>query len=70
MEAEAKLHFDPIKELLMNALPPGVIELHVPAKAMQGMMKPVIREIQKAIADWVKATAPTLATRRYCEPRC
>ena len=67
MEAEAKLHFDPIKELLMNALPPGVIELHVPAKAMQGMMKPVIREIQKAIADWVKATAPTLATRRYCD---
>lgn len=67
LEAEAKRQFDPIKEMLAGTLPPGVIELHVPAKAMQGMKKPAIREIQKAIADWVKATAPTLAMRRYSD---
>jgi hypothetical protein len=28
---------------------------------------PAVREIQRAIADWVKVTAPTLATRRYSD---
>jgi len=67
LEAEAKLHFDPIKEALTGALPPGVIELHLPAKAMQGLKKPAIRAIQGAIADWVRATAPTVPMRRYAD---
>ena len=67
LEAEAKLHLDPIKAALAGALPPGVVELHLPAKAMQGLKKSVIRAIQRAIADWVRATAPKLAIRRYSD---
>ena len=67
LEAKAKLHFDPIREMLAGALPPGVVELHLPAKAMQGLKKPAIREIQQAIADWVRVTVPTLATRQYSD---
>ena len=40
LEAEAKRHFDPIREALKDVLPADIIELHVPAKAMLGLKRP------------------------------
>lgn len=67
LEAEAKRHFDPIKVALKDSLPPDVIELHVPAKAMLDRAKPEVARIQAALIDWIRHTAPTLAARSYAD---
>jgi len=67
LDAEAKRHFEPISAGLANALPHGVIELHVPAKVMLGRSKTAIAGIQAALIDWIKHTAPTLPMRSYAD---
>lgn len=68
MEAEAKLHIEPIRIALAGVLPSTeVFELHIPAKAFQGRKKPEIRKIQEAIVIWVRQTAPMLPIKRYAD---
>jgi len=68
MEAEAKLHVEPIRVALIGALPSAeVFELNIPAKAFQGRKKREVRQIQEAIVDWVKRTAPALPIKRYAD---
>jgi hypothetical protein len=67
LEAEAKRHFDPIRDALKDVLPAEVIELHVPVKAMLGLKKADVVLIQAAITAWVRQTAPTLRTRSYAD---
>jgi hypothetical protein len=37
----------------------------IPANALQGRKMPEVRGIQRALIDWVKATAPTVPPQRY-----
>jgi len=67
LEAEAERHFEPIRAALKEALPPEVIELHVPAKAMLNRKKAEVVQIQTALVDWVKRTTSTLPTRSYAD---
>jgi hypothetical protein len=67
LEAEAKRHFDPIREALKDMLPTEIIELHVPVKAMLGLKKADVVLVQAAITAWVRQTAPTLRTRSYAD---
>jgi len=65
-EAEAKRHFDPIRDMLAGKLPPDdVFELHMPAMAMQGKRKRELEQIQIALAQWIEATAPTVKAVPY-----
>jgi hypothetical protein len=65
-EAEARRHFDPIREMLSGKLPSeDVFELHVPAMVMQGKRRREIDQIQAALVSWVEATAPTVRASRY-----
>lgn len=65
LEAEAKRHFDPIRDALKGVLPTEIIELHVPAKAMLGLKMADVVLIQAAITAWVRQIAPTLRMRSY-----
>jgi hypothetical protein len=67
LEAEAKRHFDPIRDALKDVSPTEIIELHVPAKAMLGLKKADAVLIQAAITAWMRQTAPTLRTRSYAD---
>lgn len=68
MEAQAARHFNPIVEALNGALgTAAVFELVIPANAFRDRKTTEVRRIQKAIVDWVKATAPTLPKRLYAD---
>lgn len=68
LNAEARFHFDPIKDAVKHAIPPNeVIELHVPAKALQGRPSKEIRSITDALAKHIIAIAPKLARRSYAD---
>jgi hypothetical protein len=59
--AEAKRHFDPIRDMLVGKLPSDdYFELVLPAKATQGIRTRELGRIQAIIADWVAATALTI----------
>ena len=66
LQAEAELHFGPICEAF-TVVPSEVLELHIPAKAMQGMKKAQIHKTQQVIIEWIKKTAPTLPLKRYSD---
>ncbi len=66
LEAEALVHFKRIEAMVTGRLPSSEhFELHMPVKATQGMKGAVIQGIQKAVAAWIIATAPTLPIARY-----
>lgn len=67
LEAEARRHFDPIKDALSGLLPAEIVEIHVPAKAMLGRKKADVAQIQTALIDWARRTAPALRTRSYAD---
>src|SRR5216683_6676970 len=46
LEAEAKRHFDAIKNAVTGLLHSDILEIHVPAKAMLGRKKDQVRRIQ------------------------
>jgi hypothetical protein len=66
LEAEAERHFRPIERMLAGKLPPtDVYELHIPAKATQGLRTRELQRMQTALANWVEATAPTIKAAPY-----
>jgi len=65
MNNQAGIHFEPIRTALAGILPLDVLELHIPAKAFQGLDKRAVQKIQEAIINWVKQTAPSLPVMRY-----
>lgn len=50
LEAEARRHLDLAEAALTGGLPNGIIEFHVPAKAMLGRSRVEIPHIQTAIS--------------------
>jgi hypothetical protein len=64
LEAESQRHFDPILKALAGALPSGVFELLVPAKAMLHRSRAEVAQIQSALIGWIKRAAPPLGMRR------
>jgi hypothetical protein len=63
MNAKADRLFTPIVDALNNALgTAAAFELMIPANALQGRKTREVRRIQQALIDWVKATAPSMAT--------
>jgi hypothetical protein len=66
MEAQAKQLFDPIKDALNGNLgSTAFFELRIPVNAFKGHAKKRVN-IQRALIDWVKATAPTLPKPPHC----
>jgi hypothetical protein len=66
MDAEAERLFKPIVDALKDALgTSAVFELMIPANALQGRKMTEVRSIQRALIDWVKATAPTVPPQPY-----
>jgi hypothetical protein len=63
MDAEADRLFKPIVDELKNALgTAAVFELMIPANALQGRTMPEVRDIQRALIEWVKANGARGAT--------
>jgi len=61
MEAEADRHFKPIEDALKDALGnTAMFELVIPVNAFQVKKKGEIEAIQKALIEWVKASASTM----------
>jgi hypothetical protein len=61
MEAKAGQLYKPIEDALKDALgTEAMYELVIPINAFQRKTMPEVHAIQKAIIDWVKATAPTV----------
>jgi hypothetical protein len=70
MDAEADRLFKPIADALKNALgTKAVFELMIPANALRGRRMTEVRGIQRALIDWVKATAPKVPAQRYGDYR-
>ncbi len=65
MNNQADTHYKPILDALNGNLPPGAFQLHIPAKAFQGMEKHAIKKIHDVIIGWIKQTAPTLPINPY-----
>jgi hypothetical protein len=66
LQAEAKRHFRPIEAMLAGKLPPTeTFELMIPVKAMQGLRMNDLQRVQRSLAAWVEATAPTLPLALY-----
>jgi hypothetical protein len=64
MEAQAEFLFKPIVDDLKDQLgSKALFELVIPANALQNKKGPELSAIQKAIVDWVKATASTMPAR-------
>jgi hypothetical protein len=65
LEAKAQAHFQPIQERLRGHLPAGEhFVLQVPATATLKLKPREIRQMQDALVEWVKKTAPTLPVVR------
>jgi hypothetical protein len=66
LEAKAQAHFQPIQERLRGGLPANEhFVLQVPATATLKLRPREIRQMQDALVEWVRETAPTLpAVRR------
>lgn len=65
LEAEAKRHFEPITERIVNNLPPeSRFELVVPVGAMRGLNDRAAGPIQDALARWILEAAPGLPLAR------
>jgi hypothetical protein len=61
MEAQAARLYAPIEDALKNALgATAMYELVIPVNAFQGKKMSEVQATQKAVIDWVKATAPTV----------
>lgn len=67
LTAESPHHFDPIKSALTDILKKDILEIHVPAKAMQKRSKAEIVQIQNALIDWIRRKVPELRTRSYAD---
>lgn len=67
LKAEYNFHFKPICDRLSGCLPPQVFQLHVPAKAMQGLNRRETGIIQDSIVAWVKDVACSLPIKRYSD---
>jgi hypothetical protein len=66
MEAQAAQLYDPIKAALNGALDTtALFELYMPVNAFRKRGTSEIASIQQALADWVKATAPTIPKRPH-----
>ena len=65
LEVKAPAHFWPIQERLTGLLPADEhFVLEVPAKATLHLRPRETRQVQDALVDWIKATAPTLPVVR------
>ena len=61
LEAKAPSHFRPIQDRLTGFLPAHEhFVLQIPAKATLSLRPREIRQMQDALVDWIKETAPTL----------
>jgi hypothetical protein len=66
MEAEAERLFRPIETALIGKLPTDdTFELGIPVNGLRGLRRKELAEIQKAIAAWVEAIAPTVPRAPY-----
>ncbi len=66
MSGQAGIHIDPILAGVEGRLPQdSVYELHLPAQILQGRRQREVIEIQRALVEWIVATAPSVTTRRY-----
>jgi hypothetical protein len=65
LQAKAQTHFRPIQDLLVDVLPAdGHFELSVPIRATLHLRPRELRQMQDAVIEWVKQTAPTLPIPR------
>jgi hypothetical protein len=72
LEANAETHIRPIERMLAGTIPQSEqYELHIPAKAMQGMGRRDISRVHEIIVTWVRQVAPSLPIAplgRYITP--
>lgn len=72
LQQEASRKLQPIRDALDGNLPPGErFQLHIPAKAMEGLKGRGLEKVQRSIVDWVIHVGPSLqiaAIGRYITP--
>lgn len=66
MEAQTEKLFAPITDALKDALgTQALFELYLPVNSLKGRKPKELLDIQTAIIEWVKATAPTIPKRPF-----
>jgi len=66
MEAQTEKLFTPITDALKDSLgTEALFELYLPVHALRDRKPKELSDIQQAIIDWVKATAPTIPKRPF-----
>lgn len=66
LQAEAERHFQPLSDMVARKLPlDDRFELHIPFGVLLGKHDREVRPIQRALAEWIIATAPSLPVASF-----